>query len=93
MGAIVVAGSELGQAGVVREIMLTLNLYGFVFPPQAFIYHTGHSMQSLEEVRAGLYENKWLEAATDTLAHNLVEMIRLTRGATWQQIPRTLVRE
>ena len=62
VGAVVVAGSELGQDSVIREIMLTLNLYGFVFPPQAFLYHTGHSMQSLEEVRTSLYENKWLAA-------------------------------
>ncbi len=93
VGAIAVAGSELGQDSVIREIMLTLNLYGFVFPPQAFIYHTGHSMQSLEEVRSGFYENRWLVAATETLAHNLVQMIHLTKNAAWHQIPRTLVRE
>lgn len=93
VGAIAVAGSELGQDGVIREIMLMLNLYGFVFPPQAFIYHTGHSMQSLEEVRRGFYENKWLAAATETLAQNLVQMIQLTRGVTWHEIPRTLVQE
>ena len=90
VGAVVVAGSELGQDGVIREIMLTLNLYGFVFPPQAFLYHTGHSMQSLEDVRTSFYENKWLAVATETLAHNFVQMIRLTRGATWHQIPTTV---
>jgi len=89
VGAVVVAGSELGQDSVIREIMLMLNLYGFVFPPQAFIYHTGHSMQSLEEVRAGFYENKWLVLATENLAHNLVRMIRLTAGAMWHELPKT----
>lgn len=93
VGAVVVAGSELGQDSVIREIMLTLNLYGFVFPPQAFLYHTGHSMQSLEEVRRSFYENKWLAAATEMLARNVVQMMQLTRTATWHQIPRTLAQE
>ncbi|MGB6064116.1 MAG: flavodoxin family protein [Desulfomonilaceae bacterium] len=93
VGALVVAGSELGQDNVIRELMMLLNLYGFVFPPQAFVYHTGHSMQSLEEVRRVFYENKWLEAATETLAHNFVQMVRLTRKTRWHEIPRTLVQE
>ncbi len=93
VGAVVIAGSELGQDSAIREIMLALNLYGFVLPPHAFLYHTGHSMQSLEDVRRSFYENKWLSAATETLAHNFVQMIRLTRGSTWHQIPRTLVQE
>ena len=93
VGAMVVAGSELGQDSVIREIMVTLNLYGFVFPPQAFLYHTGHSMQSLEEVRRSFYENKWLAAMTATLAHNFVQMIRVTRNASWHEVPRTLVQE
>ncbi len=91
VGGVVVAGSELGQDSVIKELMLTLNLYGFVFPPQAFLYHTGHSMQSLEEVRNAFYENKWLTAATDALAHNLVQMIRVTRDVSWRRLPRTLL--
>lgn len=93
IGAVVVAGSELGQDSVIKEIMLTLNLYGFVFPPQAFIYHTGHSMQSLEEVRAGFYENRWLALATENLAHNLARMIRLTAGASWHEMPKAFTRQ
>lgn len=92
VGAVVVAGSELGQDGVIKEIMMMLNLFGFVFPPRAFIYHTGHSMQSLEDVRASFYENKWLVAATETLAHNVVKMVQLTRDQGWQEIQRTLAR-
>ena len=71
VGGIVVAGSELGQDNVAKEIMLILNLYGFILPPQCFIYHTGHSMQSLEEVRRGLvkYEdaNRDSEQEADSL--------------------------
>lgn len=93
VGAVLVAGSELGQDSVIREIMLMLNMYGFVFPPQAFVYHTGHSMQSLEDVRRGFYDNKWLAAATEALAHNFVRMIRLTQGAKWHERPKTLSQE
>jgi len=46
-------------------------------------------MQSLEEVRAGFYENKWLVLATENLAHNLVRMISLTAGAMWHELPKT----
>jgi multimeric flavodoxin WrbA len=93
VGAVLVAGSEMGQDSAIREIMLMLNLYGFMFPPQAFLYHTGHSMQSLEDVRRGFYDNKWLVTGTEALAHNFVQMIRLTQGTTWHERPKTLAQE
>ena len=72
VGGIVVAGSELGQENVAKEIMLILNLYGFILPPQCFIYHTGHSMQSMEEVRHSFYENQWLLNALENQARSIV---------------------
>jgi multimeric flavodoxin WrbA len=90
VGGIVVAGSELGQDTVIKDIMLMLNLYGFIMPPQAFIYHTGHSMQSMEEVRHGFYENQWLVHALGNLAHSVVKLIRLTKGRSWPQMPKVL---
>lgn len=93
VGAVIVAGSELGQDGIIKEIMMLLNLFGFVLPPRAFIYHTGHSMQSLEEVRTCFYKNKWLEAATETLARNFVQMIHVTQGVEWDDIPRIVAAE
>lgn len=90
VGGIVAAGSELGQDNVIKEIMLILNLYGFVLPPQCFIYHTGHSMQSMEEVRNSFYENQWLLMATETLAAAIVQTIRLTAGVSWAQMGKIL---
>lgn len=90
VAGIVVAGSELGQDNVIKEIMLILNLYGFVLPPQCFIYHTGHSMQSMEEVRNSFYENQWLLMATETLSDSIVQTIRLTAGASWPEMGRIL---
>lgn len=90
VGGIVVAGSELGQDTVARDIMLILNLYGFLLPPQSFIYHTGHSMQSMEEVRLGFYENQWLLNALENLAHSIVQLVRLTKGHSWPQMPKVL---
>jgi len=93
VGAVVVAGSELGQDTVAKDILLILNLYGFLLPPQAFIYHTGHSMQSLEEVRHGFYENHWLLNALENLARSIVQLVRLTRGHTWPEMPKILHRD
>jgi len=90
VGGVVVAGSELGQDNVVKEIMLILNLYGFIFPPQCFIYHTGHSMQSMEEIRQNFYENQWLLNALENLAQSIVTMICLTKGQKWPEMPATL---
>lgn len=90
VGGVVVAGSELGQENVVKEIMLILNLFGFIFPPQGFIYHTGHSMQSMEEIRQSFYENQWLLNALENLAQSIVKMIRLTKGQKWPEMPSTL---
>jgi multimeric flavodoxin WrbA len=92
VGAIVVAGSELGQDSVIREIMLFLNLYGFILPPQCFIYHTGHSMQSLEEVRETFYQNKWVLMATEILARSMVQMIQLTSDQPWPEMERTITK-
>jgi hypothetical protein len=63
--------------------MLILNLYGFILPPQCFVYHTGHSMQSMEEIRQSFYENQWLLHALENLAQSLVKLIRLTKGQQW----------
>jgi multimeric flavodoxin WrbA len=93
VGAVVVAGSELGQDTVAKDILLILNLYGFLLPPQAFIYHTGHSMQSMEEVRQGFYENLWLLNALENLARSTVELIQLTRGHSWPEMPKVLHKE
>jgi multimeric flavodoxin WrbA len=93
VGGIVVAGSELGQDNVIKEIMLILNLYGFIIPPNCFIYHTGHSMQSLEEVRACFYENKWVLSATQNLAESLTRMVRLTHGHAWPQMEKLMTRD
>jgi multimeric flavodoxin WrbA len=93
IGGIVVAGSELGQDTVAKDIMLMLNLYGFILPPQAFIYHTGHSMQSMEEVRQGFYENLWLLHAVENLARSIVQLVQLTKGRTWPQMPKVLHRD
>jgi hypothetical protein len=90
VAGIVVAGSELGQENAAREIMLILNLYGFILPPQAFIYHTGHSMQSMEAVRASFYENEWLLHAMEKLARSMVQLIELTKGHPWPQMPKVL---
>jgi len=93
VGGVLVAGSELGQDNVVRELMLVMSLYGFILPPQCFLYHTGHTMQSMEEVREGFYKNQWLLEGTENLARSLVQMIRLTRGAEWPEMAKVLVRE
>ena len=90
VGGIVVAGSELGQAGTIKQIMYILNQYGFIIPPQGFIYHTGHSMQSLEDVRGCFYENRWLQQATGAMARGLVQMIRATKQIEWQPMQSTL---
>jgi multimeric flavodoxin WrbA len=90
VGGIVVAGSELGQDNVAKEIMLILNLYGFILPPQAFVYHTGHSMQSMEEVRLGFYENQWLLKALENLGHSIVQLVQLTKGRCWPEMPKVL---
>lgn len=92
VGGIVVAGSELGQDNVAKEIMLILNLYGFILPPQCFIYHTGHSMQSLEDVREIFYENQWLLMATENLARSMVQLIQLTGGHSWPEMEKILVK-
>jgi hypothetical protein len=70
--------------------MLFLNLYGFILPPQCFIYHTGHSMQSLESVRESFYENQWLLMATENLARSMVQMVRLNQGQKWPQMDKVL---
>jgi multimeric flavodoxin WrbA len=93
VAGIVAAGSELGQDNVVKEMMLILNLYGFILPPNCFIYHTGHSMQSLEEVRNCFYENKWLLSATRNLAESLTRMVRLTRNHSWPQMDTLITRD
>ncbi|CAB5109943.1 hypothetical protein D3OALGA1CA_4480 [Olavius algarvensis associated proteobacterium Delta 3] len=90
VGGIVVAGSELGQASTVKEMMYILNQYGFILPPQAFIYHTGHSMQSLEDVRGSFYENHWLQDATATMARGLVRLATATKHLQWPQMPSTI---
>jgi len=90
VGAVVVAGSELGQASTAREIMYMLNSYGFILPPQCFIYHTGHSMQSLEDVRVCFYENRWLQMATETLARSMVQLIRATKHLSWPHVQHTV---
>lgn len=90
VGGIVVAGSELGQENVAKEIMLILNLYGFIFPPQCFIYHTGHSMQSMEEVRHSYYENQWLLNALENQARSIVQLIHLTKDHRWPEMPKVL---
>jgi multimeric flavodoxin WrbA len=90
VGGIVAAGSELGQDSVAKEIMLIMNLYGFILPPQCFIYHTGHSMQSLEDVREVFYQNQWLLMATENLARSMVQMIRLTKAQTWPEMEKIL---
>jgi hypothetical protein len=90
VAGIVVAGSELGQDNVVKEMMLILNLYGFILPPQCFIYHTGHSMQSIEDVRDRFYENQWLLMATEHLARSMVQAIRLTKGQSWPQMDKII---
>jgi multimeric flavodoxin WrbA len=87
VAGIVVAGSELGQDNAAREIMLVLNLYGFIIPPQAFIYHTGHSMQSLEAVRESFFDNEWLAHAIEKLARTMVRLIELTKGHQWPRMP------
>ena len=92
VGGIVVAGSELGQDNVAREIMLMLSLYGFILPPQCFVYHTGHSMQSLEEVRLCFHENQWLLHALENLALSMVQLIRLTKGQVWPRMPKVLTK-
>jgi hypothetical protein len=89
----VVAGSELGQDNVAKDIMLILNLYGFILPPQAFIYHTGHSMQSIEEVRLGFYENQWLLKAIENQARSIVQLVQLTKGNSWPEMPSVLYKE
>ncbi len=83
VGAMVIAGSELGQDHVARELMLILNLYGFVLPPQCFVYHTGHSMQSLEDVRDCFYQNTWLANAAEKLAKSLALTVKLVKGVEW----------
>jgi multimeric flavodoxin WrbA len=90
VGGIVVAGSELGQDSAAKEIMSILNLYGFILPPQCFIYHTGHSMQSLEEVRHGFYENQWLLNALENLARSMVQLIHLTKNHRWPEMGKVL---
>ena len=90
VGGIVVAGSELGQDNVAKEIMLILNLYGFILPPQCFIYQTGHSMQSLEDVRHGFYENQWLLHALENLALSMVQLVQITKGRKWPEMPKVL---
>ncbi|MEJ2157832.1 MAG: flavodoxin family protein [Desulfobacteraceae bacterium] len=90
VGGVVVAGSELGQDTVAKDIMLMLNLYGFILPPQAFIYHTGHSMQSMEEVRQGFNENLWLLHAAENLARTVVQLVQLTKGHSWPEMPKVL---
>jgi multimeric flavodoxin WrbA len=90
VAGIIVAGSELGQENVIKEMMLVLNLYGFIFPPQAFIYHTGHSMQSIETVRERFYENEWLFHAMEKLGRSMVRLIELTKGNQWPKMPNVL---
>lgn len=90
VGGVLVAGSELGQDNVAREIILILNLYGFILPPQCFIYHTGHSMQSMEEIRDSFYQNQWLFHAHENLAESIVKLIRLTKGRHWPEMPGVL---
>ena len=85
-----VAGSELGQDSVAKDIMLMLNLYGFILPPQCFIFHTGHSMQSLESVRESFYENQYLLMATENLARSMVQMIHLNRGQSWPEMEKIM---
>ena len=90
VGAVVVAGSEIGQANTIKDIMYILNLYGFILPPQGFIYHTGHSMQPLEDVRRCFFENRWLQAATVTMARAMVQLIQATKPLAWVQMQHTL---
>ena len=90
IGGIVVAGSELGQDNIIKELMLIMNLYGFILPPQCFIYHTGHSMQSLFQVRETFFQNKWLLLATENMARGMVQMMRLTEGQTWPQMDKII---
>ena len=93
VGAVVVAGSELGPASTAREIMYMLNSYGFILPPQCFLYHTGHSMQSLEDVRACFYENRWLQMATESLARSMVQLIRAIRHLSWPHVQHTVQKD
>lgn len=86
VGAVVVAGSEIGQASTIKDILYILNLYGFILPPQGFIYHTGHSMQPLEDVRRCFFENRWLQAATVTMARSMVQLIQATKPVAWIQM-------
>jgi hypothetical protein len=81
---------KIGQANTIKDIMYFLNLYGFILPPQGFIYHTGHSMQPLEDVRRCFFENRWLQAATVTMAHAMVQLIRATKPLAWVQMQHTL---
>ena len=90
VGAVVVAGSELGQDSVAREILFLLHLYGFLIPPQGFLYHTGPSMQSMEDVREAFYQNAWLLEATRNLGRPLVQLVRLSRGVRWPEMPAVL---
>jgi multimeric flavodoxin WrbA len=90
VAGIVVAGSELGQENVAKEIMLIMNLYGFILPPQAFIYHTGHSMQSMEAVRSTFYKNDWLYHAIENLGRSIVQLIEHTKGRQWPRMPKVL---
>jgi multimeric flavodoxin WrbA len=90
VGAVVVAGSEIGQANTIKDIMYILNLYGFILPPQGFVYHTGHSMQPLEDVRRCFFENSWLQATTVTIARAMVQLIRATKPQAWVQMQHTL---
>mgnify|MGYP001814488872 FL=1 len=90
VAGVVVAGSELGQASTLKEIMYILNQYGFILPPQGFIYHTGHSMQPLEDVRSSFYENCWLQEATAHLARALVQLITATKHLQWQPMQSTI---
>jgi multimeric flavodoxin WrbA len=90
VGAVVVAGSEIGQASTVKDILYILNLYGFILPPQCFLYHTGHSMQPLEDVRRCFFENRWLQVATVSMARSLVQLVRATQSLSWEQMQHTL---
>jgi hypothetical protein len=90
VGAVVVAGSEIGQANTIKDIMYILNLYGFILPPQGFVYHTGHSMQPLEDVRRCFFENRWLQAATVSIARAMVQLIQATKPHAWVQMQQTL---
>lgn len=65
-----------------------MNLYGFILPPQAFVYHTGRSMQSMEELRPGFYENQWLLNALENLGRCVVQLAQLTKGRSWPEMPK-----